>query len=117
MKKELRKIELTRKGMLDKYNSVEAGVDLSDVEKVLNTSLKFAPQKGDLWAKYVADLCMHVDYADDKNTKVHIENNGRLSWWTHRSPSGCFMCEDVALRHVMLQVLQLMAKKYPKNTF
>ncbi len=114
---QLRKIELQRQGLLDKYNSTEEGVDLGRVEKKPISEHKCAPKVGQTWQDYANELITHVKYADDKNYQVHIENMGRKSWWTHRSPAGCFMCEDVNLRHVMLTIIQAMALQYPKSVF
>ncbi len=114
---ELRKIELQKQGLLDKYNTLEEGVDLGRVEKIPLSKHKCAPKEGQTFEDYAKELLTHVKYANDKNYQVHIENMGRKSWWTHRSPSGCFMCEDVNLQNVMLNVIQSIAKQYPKSVF
>ncbi len=109
------KIQRQQDGLLDRHNTNEDALDLNDVQKLLNSGLRFTPKEDQSWQDYVSELVTHIKYADDKNTKTHVE--GKRQWYTHRSPLGCFMCEDIALRHVMLRVLQIMAKKYPKNTF
>ncbi len=114
--KELDKLEKQQKGLHDQYNTLDNPIDVKKAERVLNSNLKYAPQLHQTWQQYVQELETHVKYADEKNTQSHI-NGTRGAWYTHRSPLGCFMCEDIALRHVMLQVLQLMAKQYPKTSF
>ncbi len=114
--KELEKLELQQKGLRDQYNTLDEPADVTKAERVLNSNLKYSPSKHHTWSDYVLELETHVKYADEKNSKNHI-NGARGAWYTHRSPLGCFMCEDIALRHVMLQVLQLMANQYPKNKF
>ncbi len=114
---EIRKIELQKQGLLDKYNTLEEGVDLGRHEKKPLSTHKCAPKEGQTFEDYAKELLTHVKYANDKNYQVHIENMGRKSWWTHRSPAGCFMCEDVNLQNVMLNVIQCIAKQYPKSVF
>ncbi len=113
---EMRRLELQQKGLNDQYNTRDNPLDVKKAERVINSNLKYAPQLHQSWEQYVKELETHVKYANDKNTLAHI-NGTRGAWYTHRSPLGCFMCEDIALRSVMLQVLQCMAKQYPNNSF
>ncbi len=113
--KEMRRLEIEQKKLHDNYNSEIQKSNQNDIEHLLNSTLKYSPDRRHTWETYVQELVTHIKYADDKNTKAHIE--GKTPWYTHRSPLGCFMCEDIALRHVMLQILQLMAKQYPNNKF
>ncbi len=111
----MRRLDLQRKNLNDRHNTLDEQTDTNDVEKLLNSSLKYTPESYQTWQQYVAELQTHIKYADDKNRRTHIE--GKRPWYTHRSPLGCFMCEDIALRHVMLRVLQLMANAYPDTKF
>ncbi len=115
LKKELIKIENQRKGLVDRYNTEDNIIDRNDVEHLLNSSLRYTPEPHQNLSQYTKELEMHVKYADDKNTKTHI--TGVKMWHTHRNPSGCFMCEDIALRHVMLRVIQYLASVSPNQSF
>ncbi len=115
MRKELEKLELQQKNLRDNYNTLDPAINLNDAERVLNSNLRYAPQKHHTWETYAMELKTHVHYANEKNRKAHIE--GKRPWYTHRSPLGCFMCEDIAIMNVMLQVIQSMAKQYPKQPF
>ncbi len=116
LKKELRKIELTRKQMNDQYNTLEESPHISDIDKQVYLPHKFAPVSGQTWQSYIEQLKIFVKFADEKNIATHI-NGPRRAWYTHKSSPSCFMCEDVDLRHVMLTAMELMAKQYPKSIY
>ncbi len=113
--KELRKMERQRADLNDKYSTLEKITNVNDMEHLINSSLKYAPRHGQTWQSYATELATHIKYADEKNTKTHVE--GKTQWYTHRSPLGCFMCEDMAMRHVMHRVIIDMANKYPKEVY
>ncbi len=113
--KELRKIERQRNDVNDKYNTLDKITNPNDIEKLINSSLKYSPRHGQTWSSYATELATHIKYADEKNIKTHIE--GKTQWYTHRSPLGCFMCEDIAMRHTMHTIIIAMANKYPKEQF
>ncbi len=112
---EMRRLDLQHQQMTDHYNTLEKVSDLNDDTQLINSHLKYAPQEHHTWETYAKELATHVKYADDKNTKTHIQ--GKRPWYTHRSPLGCFMCEDIAMRHVMLSVIISMAKQHPNTSF
>ncbi len=116
LKKELASIERQRKGLIDQYNTEEKPKNQHDFDNIIHADLRFAPKEHQTWESYIKELKIYVDFADKKNTGAHI-NGVRGAWYTHRQSSGCFMCEDVNLRHVMLSVLQIMAKQHPTNIF
>ncbi len=116
LKKELRKIELTRQGMNDNYNTLDEKININDIDKQVYLPHKFAPKEGQTWESYVEQLKIYVKYADEKNIATHI-NGVRRAWYTHRSSPSCFMCEDVDLRHVMLSAMELMTKQSPKSIY
>ncbi len=113
--KELRRIEAQKNNLNDKYSTLEKITNRNDIENLINSSIKYTPRHGQTWSSYASELSTHIHYADEKNTKTHIE--GKTQWYTHRSPLGCFMCEDIAMRHVMHRIIIEMAKKYPKEVF
>ncbi len=116
LKKELRSIELQRKNMLDQYNSIDEPKDISDIERKVYLPHKFAVTMGQTWESYIEQLKIYIKFADEKNIATHI-NGPRRAWYTHKSSPSCFMCEDVDLRHVMINAMEIMAKQYPKNIF
>ncbi len=116
LKKELRRIELIRKGITDQYNTLEPDKHISDIENKVYSPHKFAPSQGQTWESYTEQLKIYVKFANEKNKATHI-NGVRRAWYTHRSSPSCFMCEDMDLQNVMLNAMQLMAKQHPKNLF
>ncbi len=116
VKKELRKIELTRQGMNDQYNTLDNQPHLSEIENKPYLPHKYAPKEGQTWTSYVEQLAIFIKYAEEKNIATHI-NGVRRAWYTHRSSPSCFMCEDTDLHHVMLNAIRMMAKQYPKAIF
>ncbi len=116
LKKELRRIELVRKGMHDQYNSDDNPLDMNDVEKTLKINLQFAPHQGQTWQSYITELSIYKKYCEDKNIRTHV-NGPKGAWYTHRNPAGCFACEDLNLINVMFKVLASMSEQYPDNKF
>ncbi len=111
----MERLEREQKNLKNQYETEQEQTDRNDVEHLLNSSLKYTPQNHQTYETYYQELITHVKYADDKNRKAHIE--GKRAWYTHRSPLGCFMCEDIALRHVMLRVIQIMVEAHPNTKF
>ncbi len=101
----MRKLELQQKGLHDNYNTMEKPLDITQSEKIVNANLEYAPRKGQTWLSYITELSIHIGYSEQKNTRSHI-NTPKGPWYTHRSPMGCFMCEDMALIHFMLRMLK-----------
>ncbi len=116
MKKELRKIELTRQGMNDNYNTLDASPHISDIKNEPYLPHKFAPKEGQTLQSYTEQLSIYIKFAQEKNIATHI-NGPRRAWYTHRSSPSCFMCEDTDLHQVMLSALRLIETKYPKLIF
>ncbi len=117
LKKELRRIELIRKQIPeDQYNTLDKPIDKADVMSQTARPHKFSPQDGQTWSSYVDQLAIYVKFAEEKNISTHI-NGPRRAWYTHRSSSSCFMCEDIDLHHVMLSVLRSMSESHPNSIF
>ncbi len=102
--------------MNDNYSTLDPPVDMSNVEKKVYLPHKFAPIEGQTWSSYAEQLKIYVKFANEKNISYHI-NGPRRAWYTHRSSSSCFMCEDVDLEQVMLHTIEMMAKQYPKQLY
>jgi len=114
--KEIRKIEIQRRGLRDQYNTLDNPYDEHDIENILKSDLAYAPKKGQTLKSYVDELLIYHKLASKKNIQTHI-NGPKGAWYTHRNPAGCFACEDMNLMSVDLQVLQLVAAKFPNYTF
>ncbi len=114
--KELRRIEIQKKELNDRHNTLEKPIDLTKTENVTKFSLEYAPRSHETWEQYAKNLEIHVEYARNKNWKCHIDTP-KGAWYTHRSPAGCFMCENINMIHFMLLVIKCMAKQYPNTLF
>ncbi len=113
---EIRRIDLQRKNLLDHYNTLEEKPDLTKCDRLVEAKLEYSPRKHELWTDYAKNLKIHIAYAQKKNYKAHIDPP-KGCWYTHRSPLGCFMCEDMELIHYMLKVIEYMGETHPKQTF
>ncbi len=113
---ELRKIELQRKGMRDQYNTLDNPYNENDIEKIIHADLEYAPKSKQTWKSYSENLRIYYRLCCKKNIQNHI-NGPKGAWYVHRNPSGCFACEDMNLLSVMLQTIELMASKYPDESY
>lgn len=118
VKHELSRIEATRNNTQDQYNTLEQPIDPNNIQHNKHSSqgLEFSPKQGETWESYSQRLKVYIEFADKKNYNTHV-NGPRRAWFTHRSPLGCFMCEDVNLRHTMYDAILQMTKQNPKNIF
>ncbi len=112
--KEIRNIELQRKGMRDQYNSLDNPYDMHDVEKVTRSDLEYAPNEGETLSSYYQRAKIYVKLTEKKNIQTHI-NGPKGAWYTHRNPSGCFACEDLNILNVLLRTLDIIQQKYPET--
>ncbi len=112
----LERLEQQQKQLRDQYNSLENEFHEEDFNKIIKADVDYSPREGESLISYVSRLLVFVQFADKKNIKTHI-NGPKGAWYTHRNPQGCYSCEDVNLRHVMLSVIGYYAKKYPDATF
>ncbi len=103
--------------IVDQYNSLDNPYQESDYNKtILETDTEWLPKKGETYQSYVARATIYAKLASKHNIQSHI-NGPKGAWWTHRNPSGCFMCEDTNLISCLINILQIISKKYPKGTF
>ncbi len=101
----------------DKYNSLDIQANIHDAEKIINASqLEYAPKTNEKYITYLQRIKLYQEIAQSKNWRTHVDN-GRKVWYTHKLPSGCFMCEDTQMISVLIQVLSIMAYKNPEGTF
>ncbi len=114
--KEIRKIDLQRKGLRDQYNSLDNPYQEEDYEKIIKADLEFTPKSGQSWNSYCENIIIYSSMNAKKNIKTHI-NGPKGAWYTHRNPQGCFCCEDTNLIAVLVSTIRLMAKQYPEQKF
>lgn len=116
MTEEIRKIDLQRKGMSDKHNQPQ-NESMDRITKLMQSDhIQYKPREGQSWHEYSKELPIHTKYQSDISYKIHIENNGKKSWYTHMKPE-CFMCKDTQMIQVLQTVIQMMAKAHPNDLY
>ncbi len=100
----------------DRYNTLDDRVSKHDYMRIVNAKIKIAPNSAEKLKDYITKLKIHQDIAHEKNWSTHVDNPYK-TWHTHRNPLGCFMCEDTAFIAVLIQVLEVINKNYPKIVF
>ncbi len=109
----LERQERQQKQMRDQYNETEKYDAMEDYQRIIQQSnLDYAIRKSETLENYLARLQIHVDFNAKKNIKTHIQAP-KGCWYTHKSPLGCFMCDDMNMIHYMLNLLKTLAKYQP----
>ncbi len=109
----LERQERQQKQLRDQYNETEKYDALEDYQRIIQQSnLDYAIRKSENLENYLARLQIHVDFNAKKNIKTHIQAP-KGCWYTHKSPLGCFMCDDQNMIHYMLNLLKTLAKHQP----
>ncbi len=114
--RQMRELERQEKGFTSQYDNNEKLLDPNDFKTVVNADLDESPKTGQTWAQYSDLLRVHIKIHQKKNFKTHVDGP-RKAWYTHRSPMGCFMCEDINLIALLGRVIGLMAIQHPDNRF
>ncbi len=99
----------------DKYNTLEKP-EYTYTENVINSDLEYSPSKGQSWHSYSIEASIYAKTGLKTSDRSHI-NTPKGPWYTHRMPQGCFMCADQNLISVLIDVIGLMAHKYPNQKF
>ncbi len=94
----------------------EERLDMNNYRNIINSNSVCTPERGEKWTHYADRVKIYSKIGADKNRLTHIDGP-RKAWYTHRSPMGCFMCEDMNLIAVMRRVIGLMSLQYPDNKF
>ncbi len=100
----------------DRYNTEEKQESEHYYKKIVNARIKIAPISGENVNDYIKRLKIYQRISHDKNWETHVDN-GKRTWYTHKLPIGCFMCEDTQFINVCIQVLQILADGNPKYSF
>ncbi len=94
----------------------EEKLEIHNYKHVINANVVYSPHKDESWKEYSQRIKIYADLSATKNRLTHIDGP-RKAWYTHRSPMGCFMCEDTNLIHMLVRVLSEMADISPDNRF
>ncbi len=109
----LERQERQQKYLRDQYNEVEKYDAMEDYQRIIQQSnLDYAIRKQENLENYIARLQIHVEFNAKKNIKTHIQAP-KGCWYTHKSPLGCFMCDDMNMIHYMLNLIKTIAKHQP----
>lgn len=80
---------------------------------VRNTSVEYALLPKQTLLSWVPKMLIYKDIGFELNERTHIKPP-KGCWYTHRAPYPCFMCKDQQLISYLFNLLQLVARKYPK---
>ncbi len=75
----------------------------------------FTPIENELLSGYCRRLLALIQKQETVNTQAHIY--GRKTWFTHKTPSTCWLCDDINVMWMMYEVLNLTALANPKLIF
>ncbi len=98
----------------DKYNSdIGLTFDPNLYQKIVHSDSRYAPQPHmKTVEQYISQCKMLESIGLDKSTRAHVDAPSG-TWYTHRSPLGCFMCEDQQFITTLISVLEYLGKRYP----
>ncbi len=105
--------ERQQKHLRDQYNNIEKYDAMEDYQRIIQQStLDYAIRKSENLENYISRLQIHIEFNAKKNIKTHIQAP-KGCWYTHKSPLGCFMCDDLNMIHYLLNLLKTLAKYQP----
>ncbi len=99
----------------DRYNTLDPTYNYTDYQRIIGTSLEYAPVKDQTWLDYYQEIKIHAKNSAKLNRNCHIF--GKSTWHTHSDPRGCWMCADNIMISMLVKIIGLMANQYPKNIF
>lgn len=114
--KQLRELERQESHLKSQYTDDEKLDSADFYHTVVKSQLDESPEKGMTWSQYADKVKVYSKIHSTKNYNTHIDGP-RKAWYTHRSPSGCFMCENINFINLMARVIGLMALQHPDNRF
>ncbi len=101
------------KSLRDQHNTLVETEALEDYQRIIQQStLDYALRKQETLQEYLYRIEIHVEINAQKNIKSHI-SAPKGCWYTHKSPLGCFMCDDMNMIHYLLNLLRSLAKHQP----
>ncbi len=111
---ELRKQQ--ESNIIDRHNTIADQTNINDYKRIINSSLQITPNASEKLKNYIQRLQIYQEISYTKNWETHVDN-GRKTWYTHKTPLGCFMCQDQQFISVLIQVLQFLSSQNPKLSF
>ncbi len=115
--KEMARLEREQEKLRDNYNSENVGYDEYEYNKIINSSLPYAPKHHQKIIDWLNELIIYQKIAATKNMKTHIYPPTGKTWHTHKHPLGCFMCEDMQFINVLTSVIKSLSKAHPEYLF
>ncbi len=100
----------------DRHNTIAQQSSTHDYKRIINASLQSAPHSGESLKDYIKKLKILQEISYIKNWETHVDN-GRKTWYTHKSSMNCFMCADQQFISVLIQVLQNISHENPTLKF
>ncbi len=98
----------------DQYNTSDP-LDITVYKRMLHDSTdKYKLQDGEKLSQFVTRVQLHIDIGFEKNERIHI-SAPKGAWYQHRNPAGCFCCEDQNMIAYLINILHILAIKYPKS--
>ncbi len=98
----------------DKYSSENMQFDPNLYKKIVRSDSRFAPDTHmKKLSQYIDKIKTLQSFQLEKSTRAHIDAPSG-TWYTHRSPLGCFMCEDQQFISVLISILEYLSHTYPK---
>lgn len=77
-------------------------------------SSSFLPTEGETLEVYFQRLVNSVEEQYQISTNAHI-NGPKGPWYTHRTPSGCFICNQATLSQYMESIIESVLDAIPKS--
>lgn len=118
--KEMEKIERQQNHLHNAYEQENKEYVEAEYKRELNATkmLPYAMEWKEPLQTYVVKLSAYVKIASELNFHIHVDNNGRGCWYTHKrhGSANCFMCQDSQMYRYLTNMLTEISTKYPKYT-
>lgn len=91
------------------WNQDKFGAPIESTQRYFKRreSGKYQPIEGETVAGYCRRLSTNIiPQLEETNTSAHIY--GRKMWFTHRTPSECWICEELNVMWYMYEILNMM---------
>lgn len=91
------------------WNKDKFGVNVEETNRYFKRreSAKYQPIEGETVAGYTRRLTTQIiPQLEETNTTAHIY--GRKMWFTHKTPSECWICEEINVMWYMVEILSML---------
>lgn len=100
-------------GLRDQYNTVAQYDALEDYQRIIHQAqMPYAVRTGETLQDYIPRLEAQIQFNANRNHKTHVDAP-KGCWYTHKSPLGCFMCDDRNMTFYTLNLIKTLAKHTP----